>query len=177
LNTRRGGYAKSLCGRLPSKFWPELRIRNAAAQTRIVSGGWLWPGRRELSCYFKYMARGRIPEFESHHPSHAVVSSAVMTGQRRGENLLEVPHGELRHRLVSYRRRRRANKFFSSEPGQKFRTISSSFTSTRITSRPRSGPDRLTSPARDFSDRPTWSSGDRREYRKDLPQFLDRAVR
>jgi hypothetical protein len=46
----------------------------------IVSGGWLWPGRRELSCYFKYMARGGIPEFESHDPSHAVVSSAVMTG-------------------------------------------------------------------------------------------------
>jgi hypothetical protein len=38
-----------------------------------------------LSCYFKYMARGRIPEFESYHPSHAVVSSAVMTGvERRG---------------------------------------------------------------------------------------------
>src|ERR1700682_5636604 len=75
--------AKSLCARLPPKFWPELRIRNAAAQTRIVSGGWLWPGRRELSCYFKYMARGRIPEFESHHPSHVVVSSAVMTGVER----------------------------------------------------------------------------------------------
>ena len=51
---------------------PELRIRKAAARRRIVSGGWIWPGRRELSCYFKYMARGRIPEFESYHPSHAV---------------------------------------------------------------------------------------------------------
>jgi hypothetical protein len=70
----RGGYAKGLRGRLPSKFWPELRIRNAAAQTRTVSGGWLWPGRRELSCYFKYMERARIPEFESYDPSHAVVS-------------------------------------------------------------------------------------------------------
>jgi hypothetical protein len=58
--------------------WPELRIRNAAARTRIVSGGWLWPGRRELSRYFKYMARGRIPEFESYDPSHAVVSSAAL---------------------------------------------------------------------------------------------------
>jgi hypothetical protein len=56
---------------------PELRIRKAAARRRIVSGGWIWPGRRELSCYFKYMARGRIPEFESYHPSHAVVSFAV----------------------------------------------------------------------------------------------------
>jgi len=78
-HSQHGGCAKSLCGRLPPKAWPELRIRNAAARTRIVSGGWLWPGRRELSCYFKYMARGRIPEFESHHPSHAVVSSALMT--------------------------------------------------------------------------------------------------
>jgi hypothetical protein len=68
---------KVSCGRLPPKSWPELRIRNAAARPRIVSGGWLWPGRRELSCYFKYMARGRISEFESYHPSHAVVSFAV----------------------------------------------------------------------------------------------------
>jgi hypothetical protein len=74
-----------VCGRLRRGWlvdgWgAELRIRNAAAQTRMVSGGWLWSGRRELSCNFKYMARGRIPEFESYHPSHAVVSSAVMTG-------------------------------------------------------------------------------------------------
>ena len=54
------------------KSWPELRIRKTAAQTRIVSGGGLWLGRRELSCYFKYMAGVRIPEFESHHPSQAV---------------------------------------------------------------------------------------------------------
>jgi len=59
--------------RLP-KSWPELCIRNAAAQTRIVSGGWLWPGRRELSRHFKYMACVRTPEFESSHPSHAVRS-------------------------------------------------------------------------------------------------------
>jgi hypothetical protein len=63
------------------KSWPELRIRKTAAQTRIVSGGGFWPIRRELSRHFKYMARGRIPEFESYHPSHAVVSSAVMTGE------------------------------------------------------------------------------------------------
>jgi hypothetical protein len=30
------------------------------------------------------MARGRIPEFESYDPSHAVVSSAVMTGVFHG---------------------------------------------------------------------------------------------
>jgi hypothetical protein len=72
---------QSLGGRLPTKSWPELRIRNAAARTRIVSGGWLWPGRRESSCYFKYMACARIPEFESYDPSHTVVSSAVITAQ------------------------------------------------------------------------------------------------
>jgi hypothetical protein len=65
------------------KSWPELRIRKTAAQTRIVSGGGFWPIRRELSRHFKYMARGRIPEFESYHPSHAVVSSAVITGIER----------------------------------------------------------------------------------------------
>jgi hypothetical protein len=48
------------------KSWPELRIRSAAAQTRIVSAGRLWPGRRELSRLFKYMACARIPEFESY---------------------------------------------------------------------------------------------------------------
>jgi hypothetical protein len=75
-----------------------VRRRKAAAHMRIVSGGLLWPGRRELSCYFKYMARGRIPEFESHHPSHAVVSSAVMTG---------VFH---RHHAVDSQRRRSVEK-------------------------------------------------------------------
>jgi hypothetical protein len=41
------------CHLTPSpKSSPEPRIRNAAARTRIVSGGWLWPSRRELSCYF-----------------------------------------------------------------------------------------------------------------------------
>src|SRR6202163_4716132 len=54
------------------------------SSTRIVSGGGFWPIRRELSRHFKYMARGRIPEFESYHPSHAVVSSAVMTGVFHG---------------------------------------------------------------------------------------------
>jgi hypothetical protein len=53
---------------------PSCVSANAAAQTRIVSDGRLWPGRRELSRYFKYMARARIPEFESYHPSHAVGS-------------------------------------------------------------------------------------------------------
>jgi hypothetical protein len=53
---------------------PELRIPSAAAQARIVSGGEFWPSQRELSRLFKYMACARIPEFESYHPSQAVVS-------------------------------------------------------------------------------------------------------
>jgi hypothetical protein len=62
------------------KSWPELRIRNPAAQARIVSDGRLWPGRRELSRLFKYMACGRISEFESSHPSQAVFSAVSFPG-------------------------------------------------------------------------------------------------
>src|SRR5262245_26875276 len=36
---------------------PKLRMASAAAQTRIVSGGELWPSRRELSQHLKYIAR------------------------------------------------------------------------------------------------------------------------
>jgi endonuclease YncB( thermonuclease family) len=52
----------------------EPRIPNAAAQTRIVSGGAFWPSQGELSRHLKYIARARIPEFESHHLSQAVWS-------------------------------------------------------------------------------------------------------
>jgi hypothetical protein len=45
-----------------------------AAQTRMVSAGAFWPSRGELSRHLKYMARARISEFESSHPSHAVWS-------------------------------------------------------------------------------------------------------
>ena len=45
-----------------------------AAQTRMVSAGDFWPSQQELSRYLKYMARTRIPEFESDMPSHAVRS-------------------------------------------------------------------------------------------------------
>jgi hypothetical protein len=57
------------------RSWPQAPScvsANAAAQTRIVSFGRRWPGRRELSHLFKYMACARIPEFESSHPSHGV---------------------------------------------------------------------------------------------------------
>jgi hypothetical protein len=56
------------------RSWPELRIRNAAARPRIVSGGESCPSQREFSQDFKYIACARIPEFESYQPSHAVVS-------------------------------------------------------------------------------------------------------
>src|SRR6266478_4453712 len=48
---------------------PELRIPNAAAQTRMVSAGGFWPSKRQLSQHLKYMARARISEFESYMPS------------------------------------------------------------------------------------------------------------
>jgi hypothetical protein len=43
----------------------------------MVSAGDFWPGQQELSRYLKYMARTRVPEFESDMPSHAVVLSQV----------------------------------------------------------------------------------------------------
>ena len=50
----------------------QLGIAGAAAQTRMVSAGEFWPSQQELSRDLKYMARARIPEFESY--SHAVGS-------------------------------------------------------------------------------------------------------
>jgi hypothetical protein len=38
----------------------------------MVSAGEFWPSQLELSRDLKYMARARIPEFESDMPSHAV---------------------------------------------------------------------------------------------------------
>jgi len=52
----------------------QLGIAGAAAQTRMVSAGEFWPSQQELSRDLKYMARARIPEFESDMPSHAVWS-------------------------------------------------------------------------------------------------------
>jgi hypothetical protein len=56
---------------------PELRIANAAAQTRMVSAGEFCPSRRELSRHLKYIALARIPEFESYHPSQTVRSLPI----------------------------------------------------------------------------------------------------
>jgi hypothetical protein len=50
----------------------ELRIPNAAAQTRIVSGGPFGRAKESLSRHLKYMAGARIPEFESYMASQPV---------------------------------------------------------------------------------------------------------
>jgi hypothetical protein len=50
----------------------ELRISDAAAQTRIVSGGAVGRAKVSLSRDLNYMAGARIPEFESYHPSQPV---------------------------------------------------------------------------------------------------------
>jgi hypothetical protein len=57
---------------LQSWYGVRAAYPNAAAQTRIVSGGAFWPSQGELSRHLKYIARPRIPEFESHHPSQPV---------------------------------------------------------------------------------------------------------
>ena len=48
------------------------RVPNAAAETRIVSGGRFGPAKGELSRDLRYMASARIPQFESYMRSHAV---------------------------------------------------------------------------------------------------------
>jgi hypothetical protein len=68
-----GGLLDRIC-RDAGRTRAELRIPNAAAQTRIVSGGEFLPGQRELSRHLKYMARARLPEFESSQPSQPVQS-------------------------------------------------------------------------------------------------------
>ena len=62
----------------------QLGIAGAAAQTRMVSAGEFWPSQQELSRDLKYMARARIPEFESYMPSHAVGLSQVRDARRFG---------------------------------------------------------------------------------------------
>jgi hypothetical protein len=61
---------------------PELRIPNAAAQTRIVSKARIrldsWKSVRS----FKEIISVDISEFESSHPSHAVTSLWAMSGLR-----------------------------------------------------------------------------------------------
>src|SRR5258705_10722908 len=72
--SRRRRLMTNVCASTSAKSRPELRIPTAAAQTRVVSGGEVWPIQRELSRHLKYMARARISEFESSQASQAVSS-------------------------------------------------------------------------------------------------------
>src|SRR5258708_5664682 len=74
LPSQRRRLMTNVCASTSAKSRPELRIPTAAAQTRVVSGGEVWPIQRELSRHLKYMARARISEFESSQASHAVRS-------------------------------------------------------------------------------------------------------
>jgi len=64
----------------------QLGIAGAAAQTGMVSAGEFWPSQQELSRDLKYMARARIPEFESYMPSHAVGLSASPSSRQVAES-------------------------------------------------------------------------------------------
>src|SRR6476646_2749765 len=50
----------------------QLGIAGAAAQRRMVSAGEFCPSQQQVSRDLQYMARARLPEFESDLPSHAV---------------------------------------------------------------------------------------------------------
>ena len=56
----------------------------------MVSAGDFWPSQQELSRYLKYMARTRIPEFESDMPSHAVGSLPVMSDLKPAGSTAEI---------------------------------------------------------------------------------------
>ena len=58
--------------KIPAEPSPELRIPNAAAQTRMVSVAKIRLDRRKSTRLFKGIICDDISEFESHMPSHAV---------------------------------------------------------------------------------------------------------
>src|SRR5262249_21974991 len=60
--------------KIPAEPSPELRIPNAAAQTRVVSMAGIRLGSWESSPAFKGIICDDISEFESYMPSHAVGS-------------------------------------------------------------------------------------------------------
>src|SRR5437016_4934964 len=62
----------------PAEPSPELRIPNAAAQTRIVSKARIRLDSRKSVQSFKGIICLDISEFESHMPSHAVGLSASL---------------------------------------------------------------------------------------------------
>jgi hypothetical protein len=62
---------------------PELRISNAAAQTRIVSKARIRRDSRKSVRSFKEIICGDVSEFESCMPSHAVSLRAIALGLER----------------------------------------------------------------------------------------------
>jgi hypothetical protein len=70
----------------------------------MVSAGDFWPSQQELSRYLKYMARARIPEFESDMPSQPVRSPL-----RKKRNPLEMP------RTAAAQPAGQATEFFENE--------------------------------------------------------------
>src|SRR5262249_41268814 len=74
-NGRRSRAQASLPRSWPT---PQLRIPNAAAQTRIVSKARIQLDSRKSLLSFKGISCVDIFEFESHTPSHAVALSASL---------------------------------------------------------------------------------------------------
>ncbi len=68
--------------KIPAEPRPELRILNAAAQTRIVSKARIGLDSRKSVRSFKEIICVDISEFESHMPSHAVGLGEVRLGGR-----------------------------------------------------------------------------------------------
>ena len=89
--------------KVPTEIAP-ARIPGPAAQTRMVSAAEFWPSQQELSRYLKYMARARIPEFESYMPRQAV-GSLPPTGECRSKPLGRTPRSRPRDCLFVARRK------------------------------------------------------------------------
>jgi hypothetical protein len=77
--------------KIPAEPSPELRIPNAAAQTRIVSKARIRLDSRKSVRSFKGIICVDISEFESYMPSHAVRSLWLIygTSQRRYDACME----------------------------------------------------------------------------------------
>src|SRR6266436_4679774 len=70
--------------KIPAEPSPELRIPNAAAQTRMVSVAKIRLDRRKSTRLFKGIICDDISEFESHMPSHAVgLAASLLVTDRR----------------------------------------------------------------------------------------------
>ena len=82
--------------KIPAEPSPELRIPNAAAQTRMVSVAKIRLDRHKSMRLFKGIIRDDISEFESHMPSHAVGLCHTQSGAGLGSKLRARPRLRLR---------------------------------------------------------------------------------